>query len=313
MDDNQVELHDDEAEIVDEAKVDPDAGTEEQSVASVKKAESAGTAKKRRGDKSNSEARGKVVAGDPDKHSESTEYDFSDDLNALVDGEATLSEEFKAKTAVIFETAIKSKVSSEVERLEEEYNTRLDEELETIHQELVEKVDGYLNYVVEQWMEANQVAIQQGLRTEIAEEFMGKLKDLFTESYIEVPESKVDLVDDLAEQVAELEDKLNTVTADAIEMAEELKNYVREEIVREHSSDLADTQVEKLQSLVKDLEFVDEESFSSKVKTVKESYFKKQSTSNEIVEESEDNDEVIETSSVMENYLAAIRKQNQSK
>ena len=313
MDDNQVELHDDEAEIVDEAKVDPDAGTEEQSVASVKKAESAGTAKKRRGDKSNSEPRGKVVAGDPEKHSESTEYDFSDDLNALVDGEATLSEEFKAKTAVIFETAIKSKVSSEVERLEEEYNTRLDEELESIHQELVEKVDGYLNYVVEQWMEANQVAIQQGLRTEIAEEFMGKLKDLFTESYIEVPESKVDLVDDLAEQVAELEDKLNTVTADAIEMAEELKNYVREEIVREHSSDLADTQVEKLQSLVKDLEFVDEESFSSKVKTVKESYFKKQNTSNEIVEESEDNDEVIETSSVMENYLAAIRKQNHSK
>jgi len=313
MDDNQVELHDDEAEIVDEAKVDPDAGTEEQSVASVKKAESAGTAKKRRGDKSNSEPRGKVVAGDPEKHSESTEYDFSDDLNALVDGEATLSEEFKAKTAVIFETAIKSKVSSEVERLEEEYNTRLDEELESIHQELVDKVDGYLNYVVEQWMEANQVAIQQGLRTEIAEEFMGKLKDLFTESYIEVPESKVDLVDDLAEQVAELEDKLNTVTADAIEMAEELKNYVREEIVREHSSDLADTQVEKLQSLVKDLEFVDEESFSSKVKTVKESYFKKQNTSNEIVEESEDNDEVIETSSVMENYLAAIRKQNHSK
>jgi len=313
MDDNQVELHDDEAEIVDEAKVDPDAGTEEQSVASVKKAESAGTAKKRKGDKSNSEPRGKVVAGDPEKHSESTEYDFSDDLNALVDGEATLSEEFKAKTAVIFETAIKSKVSSEVERLEEEYNTRLDEELESIHQELVEKVDGYLNYVVEQWMEANQVAIQQGLRTEIAEEFMGKLKDLFTESYIEVPESKVDLVDDLAEQVAELEDKLNTVTADAIEMAEELKNYVREEIVREHSSDLADTQVEKLQSLVKDLEFVDEESFSSKVKTVKESYFKKQNTSNEIVEESEDNDEVIETSSVMENYLTAIRKQNQSK
>ena len=131
-------------------------------------------------------------------------YDFSDDLTALVENEATLSDEFKAKTAVIFETAIKSKISEEVIRLEDEYQSRLEEELEATRSDLVEKVDSYLNYVVEQWMEENKVAVETGLRTEIAEGFMNSLKDLFVESYINVPESKVDLVDELAESVQEL-------------------------------------------------------------------------------------------------------------
>lgn len=118
----------------------------------------------------------------------------------------------KRKLLVIFETAIKSKISEEVIRLEDEYQSRLEEELEATRSDLVEKVDSYLNYVVEQWMEENKVAVETGLRTEIAEGFMNSLKDLFVESYINVPESKVDLVDELAESVQELEAKLNEQT-----------------------------------------------------------------------------------------------------
>ena len=131
------------------------------------------------------------------------EADFSADLNALVADEATLSEDFKDKASVIFEAAIKSKLTEEINRLEEKYNEELEAEINSTKEDLVEKVDSYLNYVVENWMEENKVAIQTGLRTEIAENFMNGMKELFTESYIEVPESKVDLVDELAEAVEE--------------------------------------------------------------------------------------------------------------
>jgi predicted phage gp36 major capsid-like protein len=134
-------------------------------------------------------------------------------------------------------------------------------------------------------MEENKLAVESGLRTEIAEDFMGKLKDLFVESYIEVPESKVDLVDELAEQVEELEEKLNAQTANVLEMSEELENHQREAIIREAARDLAETQVEKLNSLVESLDFEDEESFAHKVKTVKESYFKKEVTQEEEINE----------------------------
>ena len=195
------------------------------------------------------------ISEEQDEDLEESAYDFSDDLNALVESEATLSDEFKAKTAVIFETAIKSKLAEEVGRLEDEYQSRLDEELEATRTDLVEKVDSYLNYVVENWMEENKLAIESGLRTEIAEDFMGKLKDLFEESYISVPESKVDLVDELAEQVEELEEKLNKQTESAIQMSEMLENFQREAIIRENSRDLAETEIAKLKSLVESLDF----------------------------------------------------------
>ena len=240
-----------------------------------------------------------------------TTYDFSDDLNALVESEATLSDEFKAKTAVIFETAIKSKISEEVSRLEDEYQSRLDEELESTRSDLVEKIDSYLNYVVEQWMTENKIAVEQGLRTEIAEGFMNSLKDLFVESYIDVPESKVDLVDELAETVTELEGKLNEQTGSVIEMSQQLESYQREAIIRESSRDMAETEIEKLKSLVESLDFEDEESFAAKVQTVKTSYFKK-----DLVVESNDEttddwtDETVEVNSAMSQYLSAIKKSN---
>ena len=238
--------------------------------------------------------------------------DFSSDLDALIESEATLSEEFKAKTAVIFEAAIKSKLAEEIDRLEDNYATELEEEVSATKADMVEKVDSYLNYVVEGWMEENKLAVQSGLRTEIAEKFMNSLKDLFTESYIEVPESKVDLVDELAEEVAELEEALNASTAKAIQVSEELEIMKRASVIREASKDMAQTQVEKLAKLVEDIDFEDEDTFAEKVKTVKESYFKKEAVESVIEDTIEDDDgNIVESSDTMAQYLTAIRKASQ--
>ncbi len=240
------------------------------------------------------------------------ELDTGAELSAIVDGEATLSEEFKEKTAIIFETAVKTKLSEEVTRLEEQYAEELAEEVETIKTDLVGKVDSYLNYVVETWMEENKLAIESGLRTEIAEGFMNGMRDLFVESYVEVPETKTDLVDELAEQVTELEEKLNSTTGDAISLAEELETYKRNTIIAEASRGLADTQAEKLSELLSSVDFENEETFVTKVNTVKESYFSKEipeqleesvSTLTENTEQEE-----VEVSSSMEVYLNALRK-----
>jgi len=239
------------------------------------------------------------------------EADFEADLNALVSEEATLSDEFKAKAETIFEAAIKSKLSTEIDRLEEKYQEELAEEVSTTKADMVEKVDSYLNYVVEQWMEDNKVAVQAGLRTEIAEKFMNNLKDLFVESYIDVPESKVDLVDELAGEVEELESKLNESTGTIIEMSGELEEFKRNEVIREASKDMAQTEVEKLKSLVQDIDFSD--AFAEKVNTVKESYFKKPATAEGVSEEvEEDGDSVVETSDAMSQYMAAINRQIKS-
>jgi hypothetical protein len=238
------------------------------------------------------------------------EYDFSGDLNALVESEATLSDGFKDKAATIFEAAVKSKLGEEIARIEESYGQELAEEIAGTKSDLVEKIDSYLNYVVENWMSENQVAIQTGLRSEIAENFMNGLKDLFVESYVDVPESKVDLVDDLAEQVEELEDALNSQTAKNIEMTEELELFQRYEVIREHAHGLAETEVEKLAALAEDLDFIDEETFSAKVKTIKESYFTKEVKSAEVGDDliEDTADTSVEVSSVMDSYLQALKK-----
>ena len=288
---------------------------EAQSVASVDKAEDAGPkAKARKGDKKNSEPMAKKKAAPaPGMKAEDVQFDgdFSEDLNALVESEATLSEEFKAKTAVIFEAAVKSKLSEEINRLETEYAEQLAEEVETTKADLVEKVDSYLNYVVEQWVEDNKVAIQSGLRAEIAEGFMNSLKDLFVESYVEVPESKVDLVDELATTNEALEAQVNEATSNAMELAEELVSYKRAAIIRESSKDLAETQVEKLTSLAESIDFESEASFTQKVATLKESYFSKVKTAESIVEDTDASDDTeVNASPMMESYLQAIRKAN---
>ena len=238
--------------------------------------------------------------------------DWSEDLNALVESEATLSDEFKSKAGTIMEAAINSRLSEEIDALEEKYNEELAAEITETKTGLVDKVDSYLNYVVENWMEENKVAVQSGLRTEIAEKFMNNLKDLFTESYIDVPESKVDLVDNLAAEVEELEDQLNDQTGKSIAMQEELEGYQREAVIREASKDLAETQIEKLKSLVEKVDFDDEESFSKKVATIKESYFKQRANKYGEAEEVEEDNNEVEATGSMSHYVNALKSQIKS-
>jgi hypothetical protein len=203
--------------------------------------------------------------------------DYEEDLNVLVAEEATLSDGFRGKASTIFEAALKSKVSVEIDRLESEYANNLEEEVSSVKTDLVEKVDAYLNYVVEGWMQENEVAVDAGLRTEIAEGFMTSLQSVFKEHYLSVPEGKEDLVDELSEQVAELEEQLNKTTDENVELFQTVQESQRADVVRKHTSDLATTEAEKLSSLVEDVEFGDVESFDMKVKTIKESYFVKES------------------------------------
>jgi hypothetical protein len=351
IEDQEVELHDEvtDDEVMEAATHDPKTAPAQAVDAADKAADAAGTAQKRSTDNTQQDPMPKTKAGiinamykkmegmkagqlkasygkmmdamqmkmesveESEEATPMVEYnaDFSEDLNALVESEATLSDEFKSKAGIIFEAAIRSKLSEEIDRLEEKYNEELQEEIESTKADLVEKVDNYLNYVVEQWMEDNQVAVQAGLRTEIAEKFMNSLKDLFTESYIEVPESKVDLVDQLAAEVEELEATSNEAIAKNLQMQEELETYKRDAIIREHASGLAETQIEKLKDLVAEVDFEDAETFSKKVETVKESYFtKKSSESADITEESDDGEAVVETTGSMAQYLQAIQKTN---
>lgn len=238
--------------------------------------------------------------------------DYTEDLETLVAEEATLSDGFQAKAGIIFEAALKSKVGAEIERLESEYVQNLEEEVTEIKSDLVEKVDSYLNYVVGNWMEENKVAVETGLRTEIAEDFMASLQSVFKEHYIEVPEGKVDLIDELSEQVAELEESLNKSTEENIKLTESVSNLERAEIVRNASAGLALTEAEKLASLVEDIDFDSAESFEMKVNVVKESYFK--SEAQESVDEAQTlvgtDQAVADISDVMARYTSAISKYN---
>ena len=202
--------------------------------------------------------------------------DYSEDLDILVAEEATLSDGFRVKAGAIFEAAYASKVGAEIDRLEGEYAQNLEEEVADIQSSLVEKVDSYLNYVVENWMKENEVAVETGLRSEIAEDFMSALQVVFKEHYIEVPEGKANLIDDLADQVAELEEQLNKTTEDNIQLHEKSQSFERADVVRRQSSGLAVTEAERLASLVEDIDFDDAQTFEMKVKTIKESYFDKE-------------------------------------
>ena len=234
--------------------------------------------------------------------------DFDEDLDAIINEEATLSEGFRGKASAIFEAVLTSKLSEEVDRLETEYAQNLEEEVSELQSSLVEKVDSYLNYVVEGWMKENELQVETGLRTEIAEEFMTSLQSVFKEHYIEVPEGKEDLVDDLNEQVTELEETLNKTTDENIKLHEAVQLHEKAEVVREQSSGLAETEAEKLASLVEDIDFDSKESFEIKVKTVKESYFAKEV--NESVDEVDsllgDGEVDLDTSDSMSQYTQAI-------
>ena len=208
---------------------------------------------------------------------EDLEINVEKDVKALMEGEETLSDEFKTKAATIFESAVSTKILSEVnsriEILEGEYAQELEEAKEEHSTQLTEKVDSYMNYVVEEWMKENELAVERGIRSELVEDFMTGLRNLFQEHYIDIPEEKVDLVDDLFGKVEELEGKLDEEINRSVDLKKELSEYKREETIREVSDNLADTEKEKLSKLAEGIEYEDKEQFNEKLGVLKENYF----------------------------------------
>jgi len=233
--------------------------------------------------------------------------DVSEDVSALTAGEE-LSEEFQEKAATIFEAAVKSKIRSEVARIESAKQQEVAEEVETVKSELTEKVDAYLTYVVEEWMKENEIAIERGLKGEIAEDFISGLKSLFEEHYIDVPDEKYDILGNQSEQIDVLESKLNEQIEKTAELKKQNNELVRESVFADISSDLADTEVEKFKGLAEDVEFTDADAFKAKLDTLKESYFPKATTIAESVDSETDDSEAFDTTGAMAAYMAAISK-----
>lgn len=204
------------------------------------------------------------------------QYDYEVDMNehveALFTGE-DLSEEFKQKAVTIFEAAVKAKMQSEIARLEEAYAATLEEEVATIKEELSNNVDDYLNYVVEQWVSDNEVAIEAGLRTELTEEFISGLRQLFAENYIDIPEDKVSVIEELGSRVEELESKLNEEIERSVELTKILSESKKSEIMHSMVEGLTATQAEKLKTLAENVDFVDSDSYATKIQTLRENYF----------------------------------------
>ena len=209
---------------------------------------------------------------DEEVKKEEIEIDMTDDINALVADE-DLSENFKAKAKTIFEAAVAAKVKEQMTEAEAKLEEETTQKIEEIKDDLTEKVDSYLNYVSESWVSDNELAIERGLKSELTEDFISGLKQLFEEHYVEVPEDKFDVVEELANRLDEMEDKLNEEVASNITAQQDIEELQREKIINEASKDLADTQIEKLKQLAEDVDFEDQETFVEKVSTLKESYF----------------------------------------
>ena len=238
------------------------------------------------------------------------EIDVKEHVDALMNGEGDLSEEFKRKAATVFEAAVKSKIRDEIDRLEEEYKTELDESIKETKVELSEKVDTYLNYVVEEWMKENELAIERGLKGEIAEDFISGLKTLFEDHYVDVPDEKYDVLEAQSEKITELEKKLNESIQQVVDLKKDRGSLVRDKVISEATEDLADTEIEKFKSLTQDVDFTDEESYRQKLDTLKESYFPKvKPVETRTIDDVETgNAQDIDTTDSMQSYMRAIGK-----
>jgi hypothetical protein len=210
---------------------------------------------------------------DAEEKKEMMKKKMKEDIDALFSDDSTISEDFKSKAVTIFEARVQDRVSQIEEELEAEYAGVLEEAVEQIKSELTEKVDDYLNYVVEQWMEENQLAIESGLRAELAEEFIAGLRNLFAEHYVDVPAEKVDLVDELATKVEELESKLNEEMERNIEFSKALVESHKAEVTREACEGLTTTQFEKIKSLAESVDYSTEEDYKNKIESIRENYF----------------------------------------
>ena len=254
--------------------------------------------------------------------SEDIKIDVKDDVEALVQGEEGLSEDFKQKASTIFEAAVQAKVveqvNSKMEELETELKSDQDTSSEEFAKELTEKVDGYLTYIVEEWMKENELAIERGIRTELVEDFMSGLRTLFTEHYIDIPEEKVDMVDDLFTKVEDLETSLDEEINRGVELQKELSQFKKDDALRSATKDLADTETEKISKLAEGIEYENEEQYIEKLNVLKESYFPKSEavTSEiaetdetiEVTEESEQKEKVLTEN--MKHYTSAIKRYN---
>tara|TARA_B100000497_G_scaffold40910_1_gene47630 strand:+ start:2597 stop:3712 length:1116 start_codon:yes stop_codon:yes gene_type:complete len=243
---------------------------------------------------------------------EESELDIKADVDALV-GDSDLSEEFKQKAATIFEAAIKAKVKEESQRLQGEYETKLKEDTEAHKADVVEKVDSYLNYVVEEWMQENKIAIERGIKGEIAEDFIGGLKKLFEDHYIDVPDEKYNVLEDQASKIEDLEKKLNEEIEKNVNQNKTIGELKREDIAKAVSEDLTDVEKEKFNKLAEEVEYSNEEDFTTKVKTIKESYFgkKDEAKSNDIDDVAVSDGSTVEPADLtnsMAAYSAAISK-----
>jgi hypothetical protein len=210
--------------------------------------------------------------GDEKEMKEKKKVKVKEDIDAIFSGES-LSEEFKNNAKSIFEAAILSKVEEATTALEEEYSTKLQEEVNSINENLVTKVDEYLEYVVSEWMEENTLAIEKGIKAELVEDFMVGLKNLFTEHYVDIPEDKVNVVEEFAEKVETLESELDKVVTENANLSAEISNYKKEKIVAEVSEGLSEVQSAKLKSLSEGIEFVSEQDYKEKLQLTKKKYF----------------------------------------
>ena len=247
---------------------------------------------------------------------EDLKIDVKDDVEALVSGDDSLSEEFKKKASTIFEAAVNAKVLEEVNaklvELEAQHDTEQEAHSENFQKELTEKVDGYLTYVVEEWMKENELAIERGIRAELVEDFMSGLKTLFTEHYIDLPEEKVDMVDDLFTKVDDLENSLDEEINRGVELQKELAKFKKDEALRGATKDLADTETEKIAKLAEGIEYENDEQYAEKLNVLKESYFPKGEAVTSEITETDGNIEVSEDqkelSEDMKHYTSAITR-----
>ena len=250
-----------------------------------------------------------VRTEDEDKEKKK-EIDVKEHVDALIAGEKDLTEEFKAKAATIFEAAIKSKVKEIAEEMEADYNTKLEQESAKAKSELTEKVDSYLAYVVEEWMKENEIALERGIKGEIAEDFINGLKKLFEDHYIDVPDEKYNVLEDQAGKIEKLEKELNEQIQKNVELNKEVGTKVRDEIKAKVSEDLADTAKEKFAKLAEEIEWSDADSFKQKCETIKESYFGKKEEVKDKLDDVAAGDEASneDLSKAMAAYTAAISK-----
>ena len=272
--------------------------------------------KKKKGEKSEASEDDDEDDEDEDEDEKSESYDMSDDIDALVGGE-DLSEEFRNKAKVVFEAAVNAKVSEIKEDLESQKRDEVVEASNELKEELIGKVDSFLGYVAEEWVKDNELAIERGLKSELTENFIQGLKALFEDHYVEVPDDKLDVVDELASKIEEVEAKLNEEVSKNIDLSQERDELVRNKVVSEVSKDLTESEIEKLTRLIEDLD--QDEEFESNVQTIKESYFsdskEKLQLDEQVVSDSEQNtsteDKILDPS--MAAYSAAIGKLDPNK